>query len=325
MNNRVVHITHPPRPPRERVVIYCRVSTATEAQIHSLLNQIRFLTGIVVDNPEWELTNVYVDVKSGSSSSGREDLNRMMNDARNHAFDILLVKSCSRFFRNVVEALTLLHELQDLGIIIRFDEENLVSTESNFWPFVNIAQIAAEHLNSVRSENIKWGIKRSAQDGTSPIFDRKCYGYTNDEDGRLIPNPDEAPIVQLIFKLYLDGYSIVKIIQELQTRKILSPTGNEKWCKHTLEVMLTNVKYVGDSAVLKTTSTGYAVKKRVKTDTMLLAPDDHEPIISRETFAKVQEERARRSNVVRDENGSHRSSKKYSAKSSIKQTEGVNT
>ena len=88
--------------------------------------------------------------------------------------------------------------------------------------------------------------------------------------------------------------------------------------------MLTNVKYTGDSAVLKTSSEGYEKKKRVLTKSILCAEDDHEPIVSRETFAAVQEEKARRSNVVRDENGTHRSSKKYSSKSSIKQADGVN-
>ena len=278
------------------------------------MNQIRYLTGTVVDNPDWELSNIYLDIKSGSNSSGREDLLRMMEDARHHAFDILLIKSCSRFFRNVTEALTLLHELQDLGIVIHFDDESWKSTDAMFWLYVSAAQTAAEHFNAVRSESIKWGIQKSAKAGTSPMLDRKCYGYMNDDEGRLIINPDEAPNVQLIFQLYLDGYSIVKIIRELHARNIPSPTGKETWCKHTLEVMLTNVKYIGDSAMLQTTSSGYEKKKRVKTDTIVLAPDDHEPIISRAVFEEVQAERERRSNVVHDSNGTHRRSTKYSAK-----------
>ena len=324
MAERKVQILPGPEHGRTRVVIYCRVSSARDAQIHSLTNQLQYLTGEVADNPEWELVNVYLDIKSGANAEGRGDLQRMLADARDHKFDLILIKSCSRFFRNVTQALTVLHELDDLGVEVRFDEEGQSSKDSTFWLYVTLYETAAEHFNAVRSDSIKWGIRKSAEAGTSSLYDRKCYGYMNDEEGRLIVNPEEAPIVSPIFKLYLDGYSVVKIIKELQARGIPSPTGKETWCKHTIEVMLTNVKYTGDSAVLKTSSEGYEKKKRVLTKSILCAEDDHEPIVSRETFAAVQEEKARRSNVVRDENGTHRSSKKYSSKSSIKQADGVN-
>ena len=78
--------------------------------------------------------------------------------------------------------------------------------------------------------------------------------------------------------------------------------------------MLTNIKYTGNSAVLQTTTSGYEKKKHVPSKSILIAEDDHDPIISKEAYSKVQEERKRRSNIVRDENGSHRSNRKYSAK-----------
>ena len=43
---------------RTRVGIYCRVSTKSDAQLHSLSNQLEFLTAAVADNPDWELVNV---------------------------------------------------------------------------------------------------------------------------------------------------------------------------------------------------------------------------------------------------------------------------
>ncbi len=282
------------------------------------MNQVQYLTGAVADDPDWALVNVYLDIKSGANAEGRTDLGRMLEDARAEKFDLLLIKSCSRFFRNVTQALSVLHDLDDLGVEIRFDEENLVSGDPNFWLYVTLYESAAEHFNHVRSETIKWGNRRSAENGTSKLYDRKCYGYTNDESGRLIINPEEANNVRLIFQLYLAGYSVVKILKELKARGIPSPTGNETWCKHTIEVMLTNMKYTGNSAVLQTTTSGYEKKKRVPTQSILIAENNHEPIISKEEYGQVQEERARRSNIVKDENGSHRSSRKYSAKKEIK-------
>ena len=60
-----------------------------------------------------------------------------------------------------------------------------------------------------------------------------------------------AKNVKLIYDLYLSGQSVVGIIKELEKRKILSPTGKEKWCKTTIDVMLSNDKYTRDVRLLK--------------------------------------------------------------------------
>lgn len=51
--------------------------------------------------------------------------------------------------------------------------------------------------------------------------------------------------------MYLSGQSVIGLIKELEKRKILSPTGKEKWCKRTIDVMLSNEKYTGDVRLLK--------------------------------------------------------------------------
>lgn len=104
--------------------------------------------------------------------------------------------------------------------------------------------------------------------------------------------------------MYLDGQSIIGITKELEKRKILSPTGKEKWCKRTIDVMLSNEKYTGDVQLLKSSNS----------DVKYLSSDNNPAIISKEMYEAVQVEKARRSNVVKDENGSKRKSEKYSSK-----------
>ena len=115
------------------------------------------------------------------------------------------------------------YELDDLGIRVRFDEEDLCTEDSSFWIYVTMNEAIAEHSNRGKSENIKWGIRESVRNGTSGLYDRKCYGYTHDDGGHLIVDPDQAAVVRLIFDLYLSGYSVLKIIRELQARGIPSP------------------------------------------------------------------------------------------------------
>ena len=104
--------------------------------------------------------------------------------------------------------------------------------------------------------------------------------------------------------MYLSGQSILGIINELGRRRILSPTGKEKWCKRTIDVMLSNEKYTGDVKILKS----------VKSDVHYLASENNPAIISKEVFEAVQIEKARRSNVVQDDTGRKRKSSKYSSK-----------
>ena len=67
----------------------------------------------------------------------------------------------------------------------------------------------------------------------------------------MVIDEQKAENVKLIFDLYLRGQSVIGIIKELEKRRILSPTGKEKWCKRTIDVMLSNEKYTGDVRLLK--------------------------------------------------------------------------
>ena len=169
---------------------------------------------------------------------------------------------------------------------------------------ISIIESFAQAENESRSENIKWGIKQGIDSGTSKLYDRKCYGYKHNEEGKLIIDEETAKNVKIIFDLYLNGQSVLGIIKELEKRKISSPIGKEKWCKRTIDVMLSSEKYTGDVRSLKIG----------KSEVHYLATDNHQAIISKEVFAVVQIEKRRRSNVEKDENGVKRKSEKYSSK-----------
>ena len=316
---RFVETIYPNTSLPKRVAVYCRVSTRSSDQIHSLINQISFITDEVGSDPDFRIVGVFVDVYSGASTSGRPEYNRMLNKCRNGEVDIVFTKDPSRLGRDALEEMAAIQELLCLGIFINFLTDDLSTDNPGGILKAQIQAEMAEVENQNRSQSIIWGIKTQAENGTSNLYSRKCYGY-NSSDGTLIVNPEEAKNVRLIFDLYLKGYSIVKIVNELFSRKILSPTGKERWCKRSIDTMLSNEKYTGDIVVLKTYSSGYPNNRRIKnTNTdeqhpMYMVKNNHEPIISFETFNAVQEEKIRRSNITTDSTGKHRSNKKYSAK-----------
>lgn len=187
-----------------------------------------------------------------------------------------------------------------------FERNSLDTANTNSDLMVAVMESIAQAENESRSENIRWGIKQRAAQGTSKLYDRKCYGYKHDENSHLVIDEEKAKNVKLIFDLYLGGQSVIGIIKELEKQKILSPTGNMKWCKRTIDVMLSNEKYTGDVELLKLG----------KSEVHYLASGNNPAIILKETFEAVQMEKVRRSNIVKGKDGRRRKNTKYSSKKS---------
>lgn len=303
-NPKVYYIPANPPKREKRVGIYCRVSTNSMEQLQSLTAQVSHLTRLTATVPQWLLSDVYMDIATSKTGSSRKEFNRMLEDCKSHKLEIVITKDVSRFGRDTVEVLDAFNQLKALGVRVIFEGNNLDTANTDSDMMVAVMESIAQAENESRSENIKWGIKQRAAAGTSKLYDRKCYGYKHDENGHLVIDEEKAKNVKLIFNLYLSGQSVVGIIKELERQKILSPTRKAKWCKRTIDVMLSNEKYTGDVKLLKSG----------KSEVHYLASGNNPAIISKEVFEAVQIEKDRRSNVVRGENGIKRKSEKYSSK-----------
>jgi len=183
-NKRIHYI--PPLPPKreKRVGIYCRVSTNSMEQLKSLASQVSALTRLVAANPKWLLVDVYIDIASSKTGSSRKEFTRMLKDY-------------------TVEILDALNQLKLLGVRVIFEQEVLDTADTNNDLMISIIESIAQAENESRSETIKWGIKQRAAQGTSKLYNRRCYGYYNDEDGNLAIDETEAKNVRLIYNLYL--------------------------------------------------------------------------------------------------------------------------
>ena len=248
-----------------------------------------------------------MDIATSKTGSSRKEFNRLLEDCNLRKIEIVITKNISRFGRNTVEILDALNQLKALGVRVIFEQEEMDTANTDSDLMISIIESLAQAENESRSENIKWGIKQRAASGTSKLYDRKCYGYKHDKDGKLIIDEQKAENVKLIFDLYLSGQSVIGIIKELEKRNILSPTGKEKWCKRTIDVMLSNEKYTGDVRLLKSG----------KSEVQYLSLNNNPTIISKEAFEAVQIEKKQRSNMVKDEKGWQRKNEKYSSKKKI--------
>jgi DNA invertase Pin-like site-specific DNA recombinase len=303
-NKKVHYIPPMPSKREKRVGIYCRVSTNSADQLKSLTAQVSALTRLTAVNPKWLLVDVYIDIASSKTGSSRKEFSRMLQDCKSRDIEIILTKSISRFGRDTVEILDALNQLRVLGVRVIFEQEVLDTADTDNDLMISIIESIAQAENESRSDNIKWGIKQHAAQGTSKLYNRKCYGYYNDKNGTLAIDEKEAKNVRLIFNLYLQGRSVLGIAKELERLGIKSPTGKATWPKRTIDVMLSNEKYIGNARLLD----------NGKHDLCYLAEGNNPAIISKEMYQAVQIEKQHRSNVIEGEEGSKRKSKKYSSK-----------
>lgn len=205
-DQRRVHFI-PPKPVKreKRVGIYCRVSSNSMEQLNSLTAQVSALTRLTASTPKWLLADTYIDIASGKAKSNRKAFHCLIKDCEAKNIEIVITKNISRFGRDTVEVLEGMNKLRELGVRVIFEQEVLDTANTDSALMISIIESIAQAENESRSENIKWGYKRHATQGTSKLYNRKCYGYENDEDGLLVINDNEARNVRLIFDLYLRG------------------------------------------------------------------------------------------------------------------------
>jgi len=281
-----------PQDLKVRVAAYARVSTSSEDQHNSFEAQVNYYTTLIAGKENWILADVYADEGvTGTSAEKRKDFQRLLTDCRKGLIDKILVKSISRFARNTKECLETIRELKSLGIGIRFEKENIdtsqMSGELMTAVFASFAQAESESISS----NMRWSYQKRMQDGSFNTC-RAPYGYRL-EKGRLIIQEEEAQIIRHIFSAYLNGNSTYEIAAELMEYK----HSERKWNKKTIEYILQNERYAGNALLQKRYMTETLPRKMVYNrgeKEMYFIQGSNEAIISEEIFEQAQKLRETR-------------------------------
>jgi len=284
-----------------KVAAYCRVSTAQEQQENSYLSQIMYYSEKIKSNKEWHFVDVYADEGiSGTSTKNRNDFKKLLLDCKKGKIDLILTKSISRFARNTVDLLQTIRKLKEKNIGVYFEKENINTLDATGEILITILSSLAQEESRNLSENIKWGIVRRFERGIVMVNHNRFMGYTKDVQGNLVIVPEEAKIVRLIFRLFLQGKSSLGIKLELEKQNIKTVTGKEIWQSTVIEKMLRNEKYMGHALLQKTYTVDYLTKKRIDNNGIVpqyYIKNSHEPIVSEEIFYEVQGELKKRSKI----------------------------
>lgn len=277
-----------------RVAIYARVSTEHEAQISALENQIQYYDNILKTHPNWVLYEKYIDKGiTGTSILKRDSFVRMMKDAKEDKFDLIITREVSRFARNTADTLVQVRLLVNNDIAVYFTEDNIFASlySEDEWELkLSLMATLAQNESKKISSRVKAGQKISFENG---VF----YGNGNilgyDRVGKeMVINIEQAETVRRIFDLYLDGNGIRKIqfILEQEGRK--TSMGKTKWNSEVISRVLKNSFYCGLIEYRKEFVPDYLVQKKIKNNgevEKVVVKGTHEPIVTEEQFNQVQE------------------------------------
>lgn len=119
--------------------------------------------------------------------------------------------------------------------------------------------------------------------------------------------PEEAKVVRMIYRSFMEGLSCYKIAKMLMEREIPAPAGGEKWHRRTVESILTNEKYKGSALLQKKFTMDFLTKKQKVNEgevPQYFIEDSHPPIIEPQEFELVQAEIERRKGLGKEYSGS---------------------
>lgn len=283
---------------KRRVAGYARVSTDSEEQITSYEAQVDYYTQYIKANPEWLFVAVYTDEGISATNTKRRDgFNRMVQDALDGKIDLIVTKSVSRFARNTVDSLTTVRKLKEKGVEVYFQKENIYTLDSKGELLITIMSSLAQEESRSISENVTWGQRKRFADGKVTMSYRHFLGYRKGEDGLPEIVPEEAKLVQRIYRLFMQGKTPHTIGKILTAEGIPTPAGKEKWQSSTIESILQNEKYRGDARLQKKFTVDFLQKKMKINEgevPQYYVENSHPAIIEPEEWDLVQAEFSRR-------------------------------
>ena len=271
------------------IAAYCRVSTDKSDQLNSLEAQKKFFTEYTEKNGH-NLVRLYADEGiSGTKTKNRKEFLRLMRDAKQGLFDMVVVKDISRFARNTVDLLQNIRALKALGIETTFLTSNMtVLGQSEF--VLTIFGALAQEESANTSKRVKFGKRMNAEKGRVPNL---VYGYdkTIGDYFNLTINQGEAQIVRQIYEWYLnEGYGAAKIANMLN-EKGLKTKRNCSWSQTSVCRILTNELYTGKIINGKQEVTDFLTGTRAEKDESewLITDRPELRLIGPEQYEKAQE------------------------------------
>ena len=284
-------------PNRQReMVFYGRVSTQHEAQLVALENQMKWYEDQMKYHPNWNLVERYIDEGiTGTLAAKRPEFVRMLEDAKEGRFDLIVTREVCRFARNTVDTLSITRELKNYGVEVYFVSDNIWTMDGDGELRLSIMATLAQEESRKISERVLAGQAISRENGVL-YGTGNIIGYDR-IDGKYVINQEQAETIRLIFELYASGMGMTRVANELTARGRLDGAGNKVWNAVKVSRTIRNATYKGYICYNKSRVNNYLEKKRIKNldkDSFILKKGNFEPIVSEELWDYCNQLRKRK-------------------------------
>jgi len=295
--------------PQKRAAIYVRVSTNEQAEEgYSIDEQLRVLKEFC-EREGYLVYDEYIDRGiSGKNISGRPAIQRLLHDAEEKKFDVVLVWKMNRLARKMVDLMNIVELLNRKNIAFRsYTEKYETETPTGKLQFQMMAAIAEYERNNI-AENVKMGMIARAKEGR--WNGGQVLGYDVVEipnankkrkDTHLIINEKEANIVRCIFQMYTSGHGYKSIANCINKKGFRTKKG-KTFSLNAIKTIVTNPVYAG--YIRYNVRRDWNEKRRNNINpNPVIQKGEHEPIISEEVWQVAQnvyESRSHKPNRVHD-------------------------
>jgi len=301
-----------------KAAIYCRLSNEDNekptpgAESQSIINQKLLLYDYAVKQG-FLVQAVYTDEDYSGLDRDRPGFGQMIKDAESGLFDIVLVKTQSRFTRDMEMVEKYIHGrfpawgIRFIGVLDNVDTKAPGNKKAR-----QIYGLINEWYSEDLSENIRAVLRKKMENGQF-IGSFAPYGYKKDaaDPRQLVVDDVAAAVVRDIFDMYIGGTSGTKIAESLNRRGILAPTAykqkaglkyrnpagsNALWGYSTVVKMLKNPVYIGSLVQGKERKVSYKSRKIAPAPRVewVVVENNHAPIVSREVFDLAAARQVRR-------------------------------
>jgi len=250
-----------------RVAIYTRVSTEDQAKEGFSLAAQKQRLEAYCDAQGWDIAEYYIDDGHSGRNTRRPAYQRMMEER--DRWDIILVMKMDRIHRNSKNFMIMMENLEKWGKKFSSMSESLDTSNAVGRFVVDIIQRIAQLESEQIGERTYMGMRQKAESGKGLLGFRVPYGYRLRE-GKLHIDDTEAEVVRSIYDHYLSGQTMEMIAWGLNRDGAVTRTENG-WTVWSIGRILHNPVYAG----------------YLRWDDLVI-PSDHAPIVSADTFNKVQ-------------------------------------
>lgn len=284
-----------------RIAAYIRVSTDEQARSgYGLETQLRQIRTEVERNKDkgWVLDekHIYKDDGYSGSLKSRPALNRMLQDAKDKKFEILITWKIDRLFRMMRLLLETMDELGKYGVNYKSVTEPFDTTAVGNFIFQMFGALAELERSIILMRTTEGKIS-SAKEGNF-VGGNVPYGYVI-ENKKLSVLPEEAEIVRKVFVWYVESdCTIANIAAKLTKLGISGKHDNKRtkskrsvnpanfWHYSVVQGMLKRTEYIGEYCYNKTGMKDGKVYIKPKTEWVTFSCP---AIVDRGIFYKAQE------------------------------------